>query len=41
VRFWATPDTPAMWKELQAAGCDLINTDKLDELRAFLLNGKK
>lgn len=37
VRFWATADTPAMWKELHAAGCDFINTDKLDELRAFLL----
>jgi hypothetical protein len=36
VRFWATPERPALWKELRAAGVDLINTDKLDELRRFL-----
>ena len=41
VRFWATPDTPEVWKELLAAGCDFINTDKLDELQAFLLKAKK
>ena len=41
VRFWATPDTPAVWAELLAAGCDFINTDKLDELRAFLLKARK
>lgn len=41
VRFWATPDKPEMWKELQAAGCDFINTDKLDELQAFLQKAKK
>ncbi len=37
VRFWATPETVAVWKELRAAGVDLINTDKLDELQRFLL----
>jgi hypothetical protein len=37
VRFWATPEKPAVWKELRAAGVDLINTDKLPELRRFLL----
>jgi hypothetical protein len=37
VRFWATPETPGLWKELLAADVDLINTDKLAELRAFLL----
>jgi len=36
VRFWATPETPALWRELLAADVDLINTDKLAELRAFL-----
>ena len=36
VRFWATPETEAVWKELHAAGVDLIGTDKLAELRAFL-----
>jgi len=37
VRFWATPETPAMWSELYDAGVDAINTDRLDELQAFLL----
>ncbi|HYH67219.1 MAG TPA: hypothetical protein VD866_21160 [Urbifossiella sp.] len=32
VRFWANPETPAVWRELVAADVDLINTD----LRAFL-----
>ena len=36
VRFWAIPDSPAGWKALRAAGVDLINTDKLEELREFL-----
>jgi glycerophosphoryl diester phosphodiesterase len=37
VRFWATPEKVEVWKELRAAGVDLINTDKLAELRRFLL----
>ncbi len=42
VRFWATPDgrTPqrqAIWKELLAAGVDLLNTDDLEGLQKFLL----
>ncbi len=36
VRFWATPELPALWQELQAAEVDLINTDRLDQLRDFL-----
>ncbi|HEX7447567.1 MAG TPA: hypothetical protein VF306_08480 [Pirellulales bacterium] len=36
MRFWATPDTPAMWGELAAAEVDLINTDHLAELEQFL-----
>ncbi len=36
VRFWATPEKPAVWKELRAAGVDLINTDQLAELQRFL-----
>jgi glycerophosphoryl diester phosphodiesterase len=36
LRLWATPDQPAMWKELREAGVDLINTDKLEELSRFL-----
>jgi hypothetical protein len=36
VRFWATPETEAAWKELLAAEVDFINTDKLKELEKFL-----
>jgi hypothetical protein len=41
IRFWATPDSPgkereAVWTELVEAGVDLINTDDLAGLRAFL-----
>jgi glycerophosphoryl diester phosphodiesterase len=36
VRFWATPESPAVWAELTAAGVDYINTDKLAELQKFL-----
>lgn len=41
VRFWATPETVALWKELHAAECDRINTDKLDALRDFMLDVSK
>jgi hypothetical protein len=37
LRFWGTPDTPAVWKLLFDAGVDLINTDDLSGLRSFLL----
>jgi hypothetical protein len=36
VRFWASPDNPAVWAELRDAGADLINTDDLPGLRKFL-----
>jgi hypothetical protein len=36
VRFWATPENPAVWAELRGAGVDLINTDRLADLRKFL-----
>jgi hypothetical protein len=36
IRFWASPDTVAAWRELQAAGVDMINTDDLPGLAAFL-----
>jgi glycerophosphoryl diester phosphodiesterase len=36
VRFWATPDRPEFWRELAAAGVDVINTDDLAGLRKFL-----
>lgn len=37
LRLWGAPDGPATWGELQGAGLDLINTDRLADLRAFLL----
>jgi hypothetical protein len=36
VRFWATPERPEVWRELRAAGVDLINTDDLAGLAEFL-----
>lgn len=36
LRFWATPEDPAVWRELRDAGVDLIGTDALSRLRAFL-----
>jgi alkaline phosphatase len=36
LRLWAIPDTETAWKVLLAAGVDLINTDHLPELNAFL-----
>ncbi|MBM3997124.1 MAG: hypothetical protein FJ303_23685 [Planctomycetes bacterium] len=35
VRFWATPERVEVWSELRAAKVDLINTDRLAELRKF------
>ncbi len=37
VRFWATAESPAVWRELLDAGVDLINTDRLAELQRYLL----
>lgn len=36
VRFWATPDTIAMWRVLRQSGVDWINTDDLAGLEKFL-----
>lgn len=36
LRFWATPDHAAAWQLLLDAGVDLVNTDDLDGLAAFL-----
>jgi alkaline phosphatase len=36
LRFWGHPDRPEVWAELQKAGVDLINTDRLNNLAAFL-----
>jgi glycerophosphoryl diester phosphodiesterase len=36
LRFWGTAENEPMWRELRAAGVDLIGTDRLDQLAAFL-----
>lgn len=36
VRFWATPEKTAVWRELLDADADLINTDNLAALERFL-----
>jgi glycerophosphoryl diester phosphodiesterase len=36
VRFWATPENEAVWRDLRSAGVDLIGTDELGRLAAFL-----
>jgi hypothetical protein len=40
IRLWATPDNEAGWRELLEAGVDLLNTDHLTELEAFLRSPK-
>jgi len=37
LRVWATPEKKGVWKTLKQAGVDLLNTDRLAALRAFLL----
>ena len=37
VRFWATPESESLWRELRDAEVDLINTDQLERLRMFLI----
>jgi glycerophosphoryl diester phosphodiesterase len=39
-RLWGTPDGPTTWGELRSAGLDLINTDRLADLRTFLCSLK-
>jgi hypothetical protein len=38
LRFWAIPDHQADWQVMHEAGVDLLNTDNLPGLQAFLLN---
>ncbi|HTD88895.1 MAG TPA: phosphatidylinositol-specific phospholipase C/glycerophosphodiester phosphodiesterase family protein [Candidatus Binatia bacterium] len=38
IRFWGMPDDRRGWAVLQRAGVDLINTDNLSGLRAFLIS---
>lgn len=35
LRFWAIPESSAVWRELQNAQVDLIGTDQLGRLRQF------
>ncbi|QDT93728.1 phosphatidylinositol-specific phospholipase C/glycerophosphodiester phosphodiesterase family protein [Gimesia algae] len=37
IRFWATPESEELWKELVDARVDHINTDQLEKLRDFLI----
>lgn len=37
IRFWAAPDVPEVWEMLLDNGVDIINTDKLQQLRQFLM----
>lgn len=40
LRFWAVPDAEPAWAVLREAGVDLINTDRLAELAAFLRSNR-
>lgn len=37
IRFWGGPDVESIWREQKEAGVDFINTDRLADLRRFLL----
>jgi hypothetical protein len=37
LRFWAIPDSPELWNVVYWSGVDLVNTDRLPQLRDFLL----
>ncbi len=37
VRLWASPENYIVWNELLNCGVDLINTDKLEMLKSYLL----
>lgn len=41
VRLWASPENEAVWLKLRELGVDLLNTDRLSELREFLLSEAK
>jgi glycerophosphoryl diester phosphodiesterase len=38
VRLWAAPDNTKVWKALLDCGVDLINTNKIQKLKRFLIN---
>ncbi len=41
IRFWAAPDTDLSWQFQMNVGVDLIGTDKINELAAFILRRRK
>lgn len=41
IRFWGLPDQREVWRVLWDAGVDWINTDKLAELRQFMIEQVK
>ena len=41
LRFWGAPDTKEIWYAQWSAGVDLINTDHLAQLRAWMLSQAK
>jgi len=41
VRLWASPENDIVWKELLKCKVDLINTDKLTDLKNFLTTNNK
>jgi hypothetical protein len=36
LRFWGAPDRPWLWSELREGDVDIINTDRIPQLAAFL-----
>ncbi len=41
LRFWATPENPNLWEVLLEHDVDMLNTDHLDRLQAFLLEAEE
>ena len=41
LRFWATPEKEAFWQMQLDCKIDVINTDRLNELKLFLLAHSK
>ncbi|MEX2671669.1 MAG: phosphatidylinositol-specific phospholipase C/glycerophosphodiester phosphodiesterase family protein [Phycisphaeraceae bacterium] len=41
LRFWATPERPALWRVLLEHDVDMLNTDRLEMLQQFLLEAEE
>ena len=41
LRFWGVPDQPVVWREFYSLGVDMLNTDNLPGLAAFLQSPPK